>query len=197
MVRREAGGERQYELPFASCITPACESPVPVSTGAPGSRPQVSGGDPRARAGRQKPLRRERPHGPQHEVKPAASSQKQTGSRAAHVTAKATFSTPKPEGAEGSGGVWGAARVEGGVRNTGDPSARLLSQQADSYKPKAKSSGVQRESEGVVVLKIAVEQNTEGGRGPCGGRAVRGGKREGMAGQEIRSNHPPQARACG
>src|SRR3990172_338723 len=38
--------------------------------------------------------------------------------------------------------------------------------------------------------RIAVEQNTEGGRGPCGGRAGRGGKREGMAGQEIRSNHP-------
>jgi Uma2 family endonuclease len=31
MVRREAGGERQYELPFASSTTPAGESPVPVS----------------------------------------------------------------------------------------------------------------------------------------------------------------------
>jgi len=80
--------------------------------------------------------------------------------------------------------------LEGEVRNTRGPSARLLSQQAGSYKPKAKSSGVQRESEGVVVPRITVEQNTEVGKGPCGGRAGRGGKREGMAGQEIRSNHP-------
>ncbi len=67
---------------------------------------------------------------------------------------------------------------------------QLLSQQTGSYKPKAKSSGAQRESEGVVVPRIAVEQNTEVGKGPCGGRAGGGGKREGVAGQEIRSNHP-------
>jgi len=190
MVRREAKGQRQYELPFAGCASPAGESPVPVSAGAPGSRPQVSEGDLCARAGRQEPLRREQPIGPQHEVNPAASSHLQTGSRVAHVTAKATSSTPRPESVEGSGGVWGAARLEGGARNTRGPSARLWSQQADSYKPKAKSSGVQRESEGVVVPRIAVEQNTEGGKGPCGGRAGRGGKHEGMAGREIRSNHP-------
>ncbi len=185
MVRREAEEQRQYELPLASCTSPAGESPVPVSAGAPGSRPQVSEGDLHARAGRQKPLRREQPVGPQHEVKPAASSHVQTGSRAAHITAKAKSVAPRPEGAAGSGGVWGAARLEGEVRNTRGPSARLLSQQASSYKPKAKSSGVQRESEGVVVPRITVEQNTEVGKGPCGGRAGRGGKREGMAGQEI------------
>jgi len=190
MVRREADGERQYELPFASCASPAGESPVPVSAGAPGSRPQAVEGDVDARAGRQEPLRREQPIGPQHEVNPAAPSHLQTGSRAAHVTAKATSSTRRPESVEGSGGVGGAARVEGGVRNTRGPSAQLLSQQTGSYKPKAKSGGVQRESEGVVVPKITVEQNTEGGKDPCGGRAGRGGKREGMAGQEIRSNHP-------
>ena len=190
MVRRVADDQRQYELPFARCTSPAGESPVPVSTGAPGSRPQALEGDLNAQAGRQKPLRREQPHGPQHKVKPAASSDLQTGSRAAHVTAKATSSTPRPEGVEDSGGVWGAARVEGGVRNARGPSARLWSQQADLYKPKAKSSGAQRESEGVVVPRMAVEQNTEGGRGPCGGRVVGGGKREGMAGRELRSNHP-------
>jgi len=45
MVRREADGERQYELPYASCTSPAGESPVPVSAGAPGSRPQALEGD--------------------------------------------------------------------------------------------------------------------------------------------------------
>src|SRR3990172_5702712 len=190
MVRREADGECQYELPFASSTPQAGESPAPVRTGAPGSRPQVSKGDLHARAVRQEPLRREQSVGPQHKVNPAASSHLQTGSRAAHVTAKATSSTPRPESVEGSGGGGGAARLEGGERNTRSPSARLLSQQAGPYKPKAKSSGVQRESEGVVVPKITVEQNTEGGKDPCGGRAGRGGKREGMAGQKTRSNHP-------
>jgi len=189
-VRREVDGERQYELPFTSCTSPAGESPVPVSAGAPGSRPQVSEGDLGAQAGRQEPLRREQSIGPQHEVKPAASSHSQTGSRAAHVTAKAKSAAPRPEGVEGSGGVGGAARLEGGVRNTRGPSAQLMSQQTGSYKPKAKSSGVQRESEGVVVPRIAVEQNTEGGKGPCGGRAGRGGKREGVSGRMTRSNHP-------
>jgi len=147
-------------------------------------------GNLRAQAGRRKPPRREQSVGPQHEVNPAASSYLQSGSRAAHFTAKVKSATPRPEGVAGSGGVRGAARVEGGERNTRDPSAQLSSQRTDSYKPKAKSSGVQRESEGAVVPRRAVEQNTEGGKGPCGGRAGGGGKREGMAGQEIRSKHP-------
>ncbi len=189
-MRREADGEHQYELPFASCTRPAGESPVPVSAGAPGSRPQVVEGDLCARAGRQKPLRREQPRGPQHEVKPAASSSLQTGSRTAHVTVKATLATQGPEGEASSGGVLGAARVEGGVRNTRDPSAQLLSQQTRSYKSKTKSKSVQRESEGVVVPKRTVQQNTEGGKDPCGGQAVGGGMREGMVGQKNRPNHP-------
>jgi len=150
----------------------------------------VSGGDPRTRAGRREPLRRERPHGPQREVKPAASSKKQSGSRAAHFTAKATPDTPEPERVSGSGGVWGAARVEGGVRNTGDPSAWPSSRRARPYKPRVKSGGVQRESEGAVVPERAVQQNAAGGKGPCGGRVGGGGKREGMAGHKSRSNHP-------
>ena len=79
MVRREADEERQYELPFASCTSPAGGSPVPVSAGALGSRPQVLEGDLCTRAGRQEPLRRERPSGPQHEVKLAASTHLQSG----------------------------------------------------------------------------------------------------------------------
>src|SRR3954447_15457155 len=71
------------------CTSPAGESPVPVGAGAPGSRSQARGEIPVARAGRQEALRREQERGPQHEVKPAASSEKQWGSRAAHFTAKA------------------------------------------------------------------------------------------------------------
>jgi hypothetical protein len=107
-------------------------------------------GDLRARAGRQKPvsgykpLNGERAHGPQLKVKPAASTKKQSGGRAAHVTAKAipVMGVPKPVAS--SGGVWGAARVSGEARNTRDPSAQSESGQGGSYKPKAKSSAVQR-----------------------------------------------------
>ena len=155
MVRRdaaEASVRRGPGTAAACCTTPAGESPVPVGVGAPGSRPQAGGEIPVSRAGRQEPLRREQPRGPQHEVKPAASSESQSGSRAAHFTAKATLSAPSPEGVESSGGVRGAAREEGEERNTRGPSAQLSSQQSVSYKSKTKSSGVQRESEGVVVL---------------------------------------------
>jgi RNA-directed DNA polymerase len=91
--------------------------------------------------------------------------------------------------ATGSLGVWGAARVEGGARNTRGPSARPVSGQDGSYKPKAKSSVAQRESEGVVVPAMEVKNNASGGKGPCGGRGSSGGKREGMAGK-TGSNHP-------
>jgi RNA-directed DNA polymerase len=52
-----------------------------------------------------------------------------------------------------------------------------------------KASGVQRESDGVVVPPIGVEHNAPGGKGPDFGHAGGGGKREGMAGV-VRSNHP-------
>ena len=70
------------------------------------------------------------------------------------------------------------------------PSARPESGQACSYKPKAKSSRAQRESEGIVVpdggvqpSTKAVRHNAAGGKGPCGGHADGAGKRKGMAGQ--------------
>src|SRR2546422_1796803 len=189
MVRREAEGNPGPSGsggPEARCVSPAGESPAPVSTGAPGSRSQVSEGDLRARAGRRKPVRRREPRsgeqarGPQHEVKPAASTEKQSGSRAAHVTAKATSDTRAPERVSGPGGVRGAARVQGEMRNTRDPSARPESGRGVPYKPKAKSAAVQRESEGIVVPAIAAAKNAAGGKGPWGGGVGGAGKREGM-----------------
>ena len=52
-----------------------------------------------------------------------------------------------------------------------------------------KSSGGQRESDGVVVPVIGVQQNAPGGKGPDFGHVSGGGKREGMAGT-ARSNNP-------
>ena len=91
----------------------------------------------------------------------------------------------------GSGGVRGAARVSGEARNTRDPTAQPESGRGGSYKPKAKSSAVQRESEGIVVPKNparaggtnAVTNNAAGGKGPCGDRAGGAGKRERMTGK--------------
>ena len=134
------------------CAFPAGESPAPVGAGAPGSRSQGVEEIPRPRAGRRKPTSGgEQARGPQHEVKPAASTEEQSGGRAAHVTAKATRGVLVPERTSRSGGVVGGARVQGDVRNTGDPSRWPGSGRGVSYKPKAKSSAVERESEGIVV----------------------------------------------
>jgi len=140
-----------------------------------------------SRAGRREPVRRrelrsgEQAHGPQHEVKPAASKDEQSGSRAAHVTAKATPEVRAPERTTGPGGVRGAARVQGEVRNTRDPSQQPQSRQGGSYKPKAKASAAERESEGTVVVMMAATNNATGAKGPCGGQVGGAGKREGMA----------------
>jgi RNA-directed DNA polymerase len=96
---------------------------------------------------------------------------------------------PKPR--TGSGGVGGAARVQGGVRNTRGPSAQPVSGRGGSNKPTAKSGAVQRESEGIEVPNTvasttetkAVTNNAAGGKGPCGDRAGEAGTREGMAGR--------------
>ena len=89
----------------------------------------------------------------------------------------------------GPGGVGGAARVQGEVRNTRDPSAWPKSGRGASYKPMAKSAAAQRESEGVVVPNNgvrasgtnAVKNNAAGGKDPWGGHVDGAGKREGMA----------------
>ena len=94
----------------------------------------------------------------------------------------------EPERAAGPGGVWGAARVQGAMRNTGDPSRLPESGQGGWYKAKPKSSAAERESEGTVVPQMAVGQNAVGGKGPYGGQVDRGGKREGMAGKTGPNN---------
>ena len=126
----------------------------------------------------------ERVHGPQHEVKPAASKDEQSESRAAHVTAKATSVGGRdPEPSVDLGGVGGAARGHGDARNTRGPSARLSSQRAESYKSKTKSARVQRESEGIVVPVREATNNASGGKGPWFGHGVGRGTCEGMAGR--------------
>ncbi len=70
-----------------------------------------------------------------------------------------------------------------------DPSAQPGSGQRGSYKPTAKASAAQRESEGAIVLEIVVLQNATGGKGPCGGHGGGARTRKGMTGKPG-SNHP-------
>jgi len=182
MVRRDAGKDRDVGPESARCARPVGASPIPVGVGAPGSRVAVRLAEmPAAEADRRKPLRGEQPYlvpsqahrhgdvGPQHQVKPAASTEEQSGSRAAHVTAKATSGALVPKRVPGPGRVGGAALTEGGVWNTGDPSSQPSSRRADSYKSRTKSSGAERESEGIVVVMMAAQHNAAGARGPCFG----------------------------
>jgi RNA-directed DNA polymerase len=89
----------------------------------------------------------------------------------------------------GLSGVWEMARVQGLVRNRRDPSAWPASGKDPAYKPVVKSLGGQRESEGVVVPVIGVQDNAPGGKGPRFDRAWGEGKRQGMTGT-ARSNYP-------
>jgi retron-type reverse transcriptase len=178
-------------LSTSRCSSPAGVSPASVSAGAPSSRPQVSVERPVAQAGCQEPLRREPARGPQHDVKPAASTESQPESRASHIAAKAMSAVPQSGGvrAAGLGGVGGAARVHGDERNTRGPSAQPLSRQRGSYKPTAKASAAQRESEGTTVVTRPATNNAGGAKGPCGGNVGRASTREGMTGA-TGSNHP-------
>ena len=189
MVRRDEdmkGSRHRPQGVSSRCASPTGASPVRVIAGEPGSR-STSSGDGEAR--HQEPLRREQERGPQHQVKPAASTDAQWKGRAAHVTAKAILDEQK-SGAESPSslsGVWGAARVQGEARNTRDPAASSSSRQCAPYKPKAKSGVAQRKSEGVVVPLISTTKNVEGGKGLCFGHARRGATCEGMP---ARANHP-------
>jgi hypothetical protein len=181
MVRRDGKDETLPGIDEPCCASPAGASPAPVGVGAPGSRSPASGETPKAEARRREPRKGRQGRGPQHEVKLAASTDSQSGSRAAHVTAKATTATGRSEmtGA-GSRGVRSAARVQGEARNTGDPSARPLSGQRNSTRLTAKATAVQRKSEGIVVPVRTAPQNAVGGKGPWGGHDDGNHKHKGM-----------------
>src|SRR5574338_1465462 len=131
MVRRDDDGDLipvEDGKPASRCDDPAGESPVPVGGDAPGSRLPASREILASEAERREPVSRKRSgrqaRGPQHEVKPADSTDSQSEGRAAHVTAKATPAKRDPVRDDGLGGVWGAARVQGPSRNTREPSAQ-------------------------------------------------------------------------
>jgi hypothetical protein len=168
-VRRE-DNDGSIDPELSSCASPAGASPASVSIGAPSSRSPEPREIVEAEARRQEPSNGRQGRGPQHEVKLAASTDTQSGSRAAHVTAKATSSTRLSEAIdEDSRGVWSAARVQGEARNTGDPSARPRVRGTRTDQADGQAIAVQRKSEGIVVPVMSTPQNVDGGKGPWGG----------------------------
>jgi len=181
MVRREDDVELRGSG-VSRCASPAGASPAPVGVGAPGSRSPESREISKAEARRQEPGKTGRQgRGPQHEVKLAASTELQTGSRAAHVTAKATSTTRRSEGiVEDSRGVRSAARVQGEARNTGDPSAQPRVRGTQNDQAESQARAVQRKSEGIVVPMRTAPQNAVGGKGPWGGHGAGSRNDKGM-----------------
>jgi RNA-directed DNA polymerase len=198
MVRRDddrsLAGDSGGNL-SSCCDDLAGESPVSVSAGAPSSRPAAEGETPTAEAGYRKRasqrelISEEQVRGPQLHVKPAASTDKQSESRAGHFTAKATSTSRAPERDVDLGGVRGAARVQGSSRNTRDPSAQPSSWLGDANRPSAKGVIAQRKSDGVIVPTRTALHNAVGGKGHERGHVVDEDKREGMTGR-TGSNHP-------
>src|SRR5215212_6914107 len=202
MVRRDDGRNPRGSLLrklTSRCDDPEGESPASGSAGAPSSRPAAEGEIPTAEAGRQKRARQrelrsaKRARGPQLHVKPAASTDEQSESRAGHFAAKATSTSRAPERDGDLGGVWGAARVQGSSRNTRDPSALPSSRLGGSNRPEAKGAIAQRKSDGVIVPTMAAPHNAAGGKGHERGHVGEEGKRKGMTGR-TGSNSPDRRR---
>jgi hypothetical protein len=197
MVRREEeeAEPRSGKARSSRCACLSGGSPVSVSVGAPSSRSPVSGRDSSAEAGCRKPGKQrklftgEQECGPQHEVKPGASTKLQSESRSAHITGKATVCAQVPKRACTFGGVGGAARNQGHVRNTRDPSHSPLSRQGGSYKQSAKASAGERKSERIVVALIPAQNNAGVAKGPCGEYVQDASTCEGMPGK-TGANHP-------
>lgn len=174
----------------ASWIRLAGESPFPVGTGAPGSRPRFVVERRRAKRGVKSLFGGSKCAGRSVKRTLQPSSQVQRESRAAHVTAKAMSGEPG-SGVSSSGlsGVREAARAHSWVGNRRGPSAPPASGKDQGYKSMVKVLGGQRESDGVVVPLIGVQHNAPGGKGPNFDHACEAGKREGMTGVS-RSNSP-------
>jgi RNA-directed DNA polymerase len=196
MVRRDDDGSPAGDPsgnPPSCCDDPTGASPASVSVGAPSSRPAAEGETPTAEAGfrkrasQQKLISEKQARGPQHEVKPAASTEEQSESRAGHFAVKATSTTRAPKRDIDLGGVRGAARVQGASRNTRDPSSQPSSWLGDANRPRAKGAIAERKSDGVIVPTRTALHNAVGGKGHEREHVADEGKREGMT---ERSNSP-------
>lgn len=156
-----------------SWTRPAGESPVRVSVGAPGSRPQPRGETPAAERGDKSLFGGSKRAGCDCSlVKITTEEPSRSFHGEGHVR-------PVPIRIDRAGppGVGEVARAQGLIRNMGDPSAQPTSGKDRPYKPRVKGDGGQRESEGAVVVPIGVQNNAPGAKDPHFDHACGGGKR--------------------
>jgi hypothetical protein len=160
-------------LRLGSCVRSAGESPVRVSAGAPGSGPRFEGEILGAERG----------------VKSLFGGSVRAGCDCSLV--KATIGEPSRSfhgeghvrqswfriGCGGSSRGWGSCTRAGSDRGTRETRLPGLVSKDRWYKPMAKSSGGQRESDGVVVVMITEKLKAVGAKGPDFGRGCVGGKR--------------------
>jgi hypothetical protein len=171
-------------LRHESSSRPAGGSPVRVSLGAPGSRPRFVVERRRAERG----------------VKSLFGGSKRAGCDCSLDR----FTTEEPSrSCHGEGHVrrsWsevdrrvlpGYGKLHARTVWAGTWEARLsrLVSKDRPYKPKVKSGGGQRESEGAVVVRIGVQNNAPGAKGPRFDRACVGRERQGMV-EPVRPTYP-------
>ena len=160
-------------LRLASWIRPAGESPVRVGAGAPGSRPRSEGEILRAERG----------------VESLFGGSKRAGwdcslvrftvgepSRSCHGEGHVRRSWFRI-GLAGPCGVGRLARAQGLIAEQGRSVCPALSAKTARISRSVKSSGGQRKSEGVVVVRIGGKLKAPGAKDPCFDRAGCGGKR--------------------
>jgi hypothetical protein len=160
-------------LRLASWTRPAGESPVRVSAGAPGSRPQPVAERRLAERGVKSLLGGSKRAGCDFSLDTSTTGEP---SRSCH--GEGHVRRPGSENGRRIPPGYGELHVR--TAWSGTREARLLrptSGKDRPHKPRAKGDGGQRESEGVVVVPIGVQNNTPGAKDPCFDRAGRGGKR--------------------
>jgi len=160
-------------LRLGSCVRPAGVSPVRVSVGAPGSRPRSWGEILAAERGVESVFGGSKRAGCDCSLDIETIGEPSRSSHGEGDVRQSLFRIGRGGSLRGMGSCT-RARSGRGTRET-----RLggLVSEDRSYKPSAKSSGAQRESEGAVVVMIGVQQNAPGAKGPCFDRVSGGGKR--------------------
>lgn len=160
-------------LRLASWIRPAGESPVRVSAGAPGSRPRSEGEIPRAERGVESLFGGSKRVGWDCSlVRPIIGEPSRSCHGEGHVRHVRSGS-----GVAGSRGVWRLARAHGLIAEQGRSVCLASSAKTACISRLVKSSGGQRKSEGVVVVRIGEKLKAPGAKDPCFDHAGCGGKR--------------------
>jgi hypothetical protein len=160
-------------LRLGSWIRPAGVSPVPVGAGAPGSRPRLLGEILAAERGVESLFGGSKRVGCDYSLVTSTIGEPSRSCHGEGHVCQSWFRIGLGGSPRGMGSCT-RARSDHGTRET--RLASLVSKDR-SYKPMAKVSGGQRESEGVVVVQIGVQHNAPGAKDPCFDRACRGGKR--------------------